>query len=52
MFGKHPMAPRISPKKSWEGFGGVVFSVAAGGSSALLLGLPWWAARSSAWPWW
>jgi phosphatidate cytidylyltransferase len=44
MFGKHPMAPRISPKKTWEGFGGaVVASVVAG----ILLGmfmlhLPWW----------
>lgn len=28
MFGKHKMAPRISPKKSWEGFaGGMVGSV-------------------------
>jgi phosphatidate cytidylyltransferase len=27
--GKHPMAPRISPKKSWEGFvAGIVMSVA------------------------
>jgi phosphatidate cytidylyltransferase len=44
LFGKHPMSPRISPKKSWEGFGGsVLFCVAAGtGSSVLLLGLPWW----------
>ncbi|GFG64217.1 phosphatidate cytidylyltransferase [Mycobacterium kubicae] len=22
LFGKHPMVPKISPKKSWEGFGG------------------------------
>ena len=22
LFGKHPMVPAISPKKSWEGFGG------------------------------
>ncbi|HBD06362.1 MAG TPA: hypothetical protein DCY93_03015 [Firmicutes bacterium] len=29
LFGKHPMNPRISPKKSWEGFfGGLVFSIA------------------------
>ncbi|MDR0350248.1 MAG: phosphatidate cytidylyltransferase [Coriobacteriales bacterium] len=28
-FGKHPMAPRISPKKSWEGFvAGILMSVA------------------------
>ena len=24
LFGKHPMAPVISPKKSWEGFAGSV----------------------------
>jgi phosphatidate cytidylyltransferase len=33
--GKHPMAPRISPKKSWEGFAGSV-TAAAIGSGALL----------------
>jgi phosphatidate cytidylyltransferase len=33
--GKHPMAPRISPKKSWEGFAGSV-TAAAVGSSILL----------------
>lgn len=44
-FGRHPMAPRISPKKTWEGFGGaVVASLAAGVLLALfLLELPWWA---------
>ncbi|MEV4492703.1 phosphatidate cytidylyltransferase [Micromonospora coxensis] len=46
-FGKHPMAPSISPKKSWEGFAGSVAAAAAG--SALLLWLlldvaPWWGA--------
>lgn len=43
-FGRHPMAPRISPKKTWEGFGGaVVGSIAAGVLLAIfLLGLPWW----------
>lgn len=31
VFGKHPMAPVTSPKKSWEGFAGsVVSSIAAG----------------------
>lgn len=34
-FGKHPMAPTISPKKSWEGFAGSV-TAAAVGSSLLL----------------
>lgn len=33
--GKHAMAPSISPKKSWEGFGGSVAAAAIGG--ALLL---------------
>ncbi|SCG70096.1 phosphatidate cytidylyltransferase [Micromonospora coxensis] len=46
-FGKHPMAPSISPKKSWEGFAGSVAAAAAG--SALLIWLlldvaPWWGA--------
>ncbi len=44
LFGKHPMAPRISPKKTWEGFAGaVLFSLTAGVLLALfMLGLPWW----------
>jgi phosphatidate cytidylyltransferase len=33
--GKHPMAPSISPKKSWEGFAGSVVAAAVG--SAVLL---------------
>ncbi|MEV4629257.1 phosphatidate cytidylyltransferase [Micromonospora sp. NPDC049523] len=37
MFGKHAMAPSVSPKKSWEGFAGSV--LAAAGGSALLLAL-------------
>jgi phosphatidate cytidylyltransferase len=43
--GRHPMAPRISPKKTWEGFAGAaVVSLAAGVVLALfMLGLPWWA---------
>ncbi|BDV30817.1 phosphatidate cytidylyltransferase [Microbacterium terricola] len=44
-FGKHPMAPRISPKKTWEGFAGAaVGALLAGALLALfLLGLPFWA---------
>ena len=44
-FGRHPMAPRISPKKTWEGFGGatVVAVGVAVGFALLLLGLPLWA---------
>jgi phosphatidate cytidylyltransferase len=33
--GKHPMAPKISPKKSWEGFAGSITAAAVG--SAVLL---------------
>jgi phosphatidate cytidylyltransferase len=42
--GRHPMAPTISPKKSWEGFGGsVVFCVAVGVACVTLaLHGPWW----------
>lgn len=42
--GKHPMAPRISPKKTWEGFAGSVAASIIVGIvvSTLLLGLPWW----------
>jgi phosphatidate cytidylyltransferase len=43
-FGKHPMAPTISPKKTWEGFAG---SVAAAVLAGVLLAIfmlqqPWW----------
>ncbi|WP_392542572.1 phosphatidate cytidylyltransferase [Oryzobacter telluris] len=42
--GKHPMAPSLSPKKSWEGFAGSVVTCAVVGSIALplLLGGLWW----------
>ncbi|MBF4160471.1 phosphatidate cytidylyltransferase [Nocardioides acrostichi] len=44
LFGRHPMAPVISPKKSWEGFAGsAVFTVAAGVALVvLLLDGRWW----------
>lgn len=43
-FGRHPMAPRISPKKTWEGFAGsVAAALIAGVLLALfMLGQPWW----------
>jgi len=47
LFGKHPMAPTISPKKSWEGFGGSIVWAAAGSAvlAWLVLDLaPWWGA--------
>jgi phosphatidate cytidylyltransferase len=42
--GKHPMAPVISPKKSWEGFvGSTVFCVGAGWATVVyLLDGEWW----------
>ncbi|MFC0581509.1 phosphatidate cytidylyltransferase [Micrococcoides hystricis] len=43
LFGKHPMAPKISPKKSWEGFTGSVLGASAVGIGAMLLfDEPWW----------
>jgi phosphatidate cytidylyltransferase len=44
LFGKHPMAPKISPKKSWEGFAGSVTAAALGGalSVSLMLDQPIW----------
>jgi phosphatidate cytidylyltransferase len=43
--GRHPMAPSLSPKKSWEGFAGSVVTCAVVGavSMPLLLGGLWWA---------
>ncbi|MEO6200987.1 MAG: phosphatidate cytidylyltransferase [Cryobacterium sp.] len=43
-FGKHPMAPTISPKKTWEGFAGaaLVCMVAGVLLSLFMLGEPWW----------
>lgn len=44
LFGRHPMAPTVSPKKSWEGFVGSVVACVAGG--VLIVGLAfdgaWW----------
>jgi phosphatidate cytidylyltransferase len=44
LFGKHPMAPVISPKKSWEGFvGSAVFCVAVGVAMLVwVLDSDWW----------
>jgi phosphatidate cytidylyltransferase len=42
--GRHPMAPTISPKKSWEGFTGSVVAGMVTGALCLwlLLGGSWW----------
>jgi phosphatidate cytidylyltransferase len=44
LFGKHPMAPVISPKKSWEGFTGSVLACIAVGVWLVssFLGGDWW----------
>jgi phosphatidate cytidylyltransferase len=44
LLGKHPMAPSVSPKKSWEGFGGSVAACALCGGLYLPLVLhgTWW----------
>jgi phosphatidate cytidylyltransferase len=43
-FGKHPMAPKISPKKTWEGFAGAALAALTAGVllALFMLGLPWW----------
>ena len=42
--GKHPMAPSISPKKSWEGMGGSLLAcmIVATGIVVVALDAPWW----------
>jgi phosphatidate cytidylyltransferase len=43
-FGKHPMAPHISPKKSWEGFAGSIILQSIVGILAFIFifEAPWW----------
>ncbi len=42
--GKHPMAPKISPKKTWEGFSGSIAGAMVIGvlASIFVLDKPWW----------
>lgn len=44
LFGRHPMAPSVSPKKSWEGAAGSVLVAGAVGVGFALWGLEvqWW----------
>lgn len=44
LIGRHPMAPVISPKKTWEGFAGSVgFGIIVGAFAVhFLLEAPWW----------
>ncbi|MHA7175744.1 phosphatidate cytidylyltransferase [Arthrobacter sp. Sr24] len=44
LFGKHPMAPKISPKKSWEGFAGSLggATLVAIPATVFLLDQDWW----------
>ncbi|HYG92849.1 MAG TPA: phosphatidate cytidylyltransferase [Nocardioides sp.] len=44
LFGKHPMAPVISPKKSWEGFAGSLLATVGAGWALVVLVLEgdWW----------
>jgi len=43
-FGKHPMAPVISPKKTWEGFAGAGLACLLAGVilAVFMLQQPWW----------
>ena len=44
LIGKHPMAPTVSPKKSWEGLAGSLLAGALGGLLMMWLTFhhPWW----------
>ncbi|MGY1772369.1 phosphatidate cytidylyltransferase [Blastococcus sp. SYSU D00813] len=44
LFGRHPMAPTVSPKKSWEGMAGSVLACVAVATPIVVLALdgPWW----------
>ena len=44
LIGKHPMAPKISPKKSWEGLAGSVIFTVIGGVLAFkyIMTMHWW----------
>ena len=44
LFGRHPIAPRISPKKSWEGLAGSLVVQCAIGVAAFIwiFEAPWW----------
>lgn len=44
LFGKHPIAPQVSPKKSWEGFAGSVLLAVAVSCAIFAIGFdePWW----------
>ncbi len=44
LFGKHPIAPQVSPKKSWEGFAGSVTLAVGVAIGILVIGFDeqWW----------
>ena len=44
LFGKHPLVPKISPKKSWEGLVGSMIFTSIGGALSFyyILDLQWW----------
>lgn len=44
LFGRHPMAPQLSPKKTWEGFAGglALQSVMGVAAFVFVFDAPWW----------
>ncbi len=43
LFGRHPMTPKLSPKKTWEGLAGsLIFCLTASYVGTIVMGIPWW----------
>lgn len=43
LFGRHPMTPKLSPKKTWEGLAGsLIFCFAAAYIGTIVMDIPWW----------
>ena len=51
-FGRHKMSPRLSPKKTWEGYLGGVFVGAVGTALLALLWMNWAGPDTAITPWW
>lgn len=50
-FGKHALSPRLSPKKTWEGYGAEIVTAVIGGPLLVLIfqALPWFSGDMQLW---